>query len=128
MPPALIQFLAPLALRSANSQYLSDAAAESGESSVLASTSVTTALKQRVALLQAENDELGELLSSRTIGKLYEENRLMKRNVARLEDALRGMSILSQFYTVIMHPDTLGCNRITYYHLFPIVSFGHPLF
>lgn len=60
---------------------------------MLASTSVTAALKQRVALLQAENDELGEMLSSKAVAKLHEENRFMKKNMVKMEDALRGESL-----------------------------------
>jgi hypothetical protein len=86
VPSALLDFLAPLALRSSHSSSSDDV--ESG--SVLASTSLTAALKQRVALLQAENDELGELLSSKTIAKLFEENASMKKSTAKLEEALRG--------------------------------------
>lgn len=56
----------------------------------IASVSITTALKQRVALLQAENEELGQMLNSRKLARLYEENKAMRRNVERLEDALRG--------------------------------------
>lgn len=99
VPPALLNFLAPLALRSSHSFSSEDVKSES----VLASKSLTAALKQRVAFLQAENDELGELLSSMSIAKLYEENTYMKKTMAKLEESLRGklMSSLVLLNTLI---------------------------
>ena len=95
VPPALLNFLAPLALRHSHSSSDDDVESES----VLASASLTAALKQRVAVLQAENDELGDLLSSKTIAKLHEENKSMKKSMVKLEEALRGKTTPS-FYAL----------------------------
>lgn len=54
-------------------------------------TTVTTALTQRVRLLQEENDELYELLKFGETGKLKEEVLGLRRVVERLEGALRGI-------------------------------------
>lgn len=96
VPPALVSFLAPLALgdTTASQSVTNTSAANPSSSSVtassLASASLTAALRQRVVVLQAENDELGELLSAKRISRLYEENRGIKKALGTLEDALRG--------------------------------------
>lgn len=102
MPPALLNFLAPLALRRSHPSSPDEVEPES----VLASTSLTAALKQRVSLLQTENDELEELLSSKAIAKLYEENRSMKKSLTKLEEALRGKftASLHALFLILISP------------------------
>lgn len=56
------------------------------------SKSVTTALIQRVKLLQDENDELYNMLRHGEVGKLHEELAALRKVVARLETALSGTS------------------------------------
>lgn len=51
---------------------------------------MTTALTQRVKVLQEENDELYELLKSSETGRLKDDVRALKRLVQKLEGALRG--------------------------------------
>ncbi|KAF7301798.1 hypothetical protein MIND_00745500 [Mycena indigotica] len=53
------------------------------------SSSGATALMQRTRMLQAENDELYDLLKTSETGKLKEEVRGLRRVVERLEGALR---------------------------------------
>ena len=60
------------------------------------SNTVTTALTQRARLLQEENDELYELLKHSETGKLKDEVRGLRRVVAKLEDALNGMSLFPE--------------------------------
>lgn len=52
---------------------------------------MTTALTQRVKVLQEENDELYELLKSSETGRLKDDVRALRRVVQKLEGALRGM-------------------------------------
>ncbi|KAH9853557.1 hypothetical protein C2E23DRAFT_868001 [Lenzites betulinus] len=53
------------------------------------SSTVTTALVQRVKILQEENDELYELLKTAETGRLKEDVRALRRVVQKLEGALR---------------------------------------
>ncbi|KAF8897658.1 hypothetical protein BD779DRAFT_1491983 [Infundibulicybe gibba] len=78
LPPALVSVLLP---------RLTPAPAAGGTPS--GSNTVTTALTQRVRLLQEENDEIYELLKHGETGKLKEEVRGLRRVVQRLEGALR---------------------------------------
>ncbi|KAH7929421.1 hypothetical protein BV22DRAFT_1109853 [Leucogyrophana mollusca] len=64
-------------------------AASSGAGTASTSSTVNTALTQRVRLLQEENDELYGLLKHGETGKLKEEVRGLRRVVERLEGALR---------------------------------------
>lgn len=61
------------------------------------SSTVNTALTQRVRILQEENDELYEMLKSGETGKLKEEVWGLRRVVERLEGALRGMHFIVYF-------------------------------
>ena len=65
-----------------------------------AGATVTTALTQRVRLLQDENDELYELLKFGETGKLKEEVRGLRRVVERLEGALKGMPYFPAFHAI----------------------------
>lgn len=67
-----------------------DKAASTGGLAGSSSSTVSTALTQRVRLLQEENDELYDLLKHGETGKLKEEVRGLRRVVDRLESALRG--------------------------------------
>ncbi|KAF8314709.1 hypothetical protein DL93DRAFT_2227796 [Clavulina sp. PMI_390] len=93
IPPALARFLAPLALQHHQNQVQRRALPASipsdREDSAFASTSVTQALKQRINLLQAENDELGQMLGSPGVARVHEENKLMRRNLLNMEEALK---------------------------------------
>ena len=51
---------------------------------------MTTALTQRVKVLQEENDELYELLKTGETGRLKDDVRALKRLVQKLEAALKG--------------------------------------
>ncbi|KAK7695936.1 hypothetical protein QCA50_000575 [Cerrena zonata] len=76
LPPALVALLLP---------HISDQTSTSGSSS----STVTTALTQRVKVLQEENDELYELLKSSETGRLKDDVRALRRVVQKLEGALR---------------------------------------
>ena len=80
LPPALVSVLSP---------HLHVAPTASGTTA--SSKTVNAALLQRARTLQEENDELYDLLKFGETGKLKEEVRGLRRVVARLEDALRGM-------------------------------------
>ena len=60
---------------------------------------MATALTARNKLLQDENDELYELLKSTETGRLKEEARGLRRAVARLEVALKGVHIACIVFT-----------------------------
>lgn len=81
LPPPLVSLLLP---------HINDRSAIATPSS--SSSTVTTALTQRVKVLQDENDELYEILKSGETGRLKEDVRSLKRVVQRLEGALRGSS------------------------------------
>ncbi|KAI0638106.1 hypothetical protein C8Q77DRAFT_1048748 [Trametes polyzona] len=76
IPPPLMSLLLPHL-----TQHPSSATSGSG--------TVTTALVQRVKILQEENDELYELLKSGETGRLKEDVRALNRIVRKLEGALR---------------------------------------
>lgn len=80
LPPALVSVLLP---------HISKAASSEGTGVASSSSTVNTALTQRVRILQEENDELYEMLKSGETGKLKEEVRGLRRVVERLEGALR---------------------------------------
>ncbi|KAK7470509.1 hypothetical protein VKT23_001935 [Stygiomarasmius scandens] len=63
--------------------------ASSSSSSTAATSTMHTALTQRVKLLQEENDELYEILKQSETGRLKEEVQSLKRLVEKLEGALR---------------------------------------
>ncbi|KAN0097488.1 hypothetical protein V8E55_001934 [Tylopilus felleus] len=79
LPPTLMSVLLPHV----------DKAASTGGLAGSSSSTVSTALTQRVRLLQEENDELYDLLKHGETGKLKEEVRGLQRVVDRLESALR---------------------------------------
>lgn len=54
------------------------------------SSTVITALTQKVKLLQEENDELYQILRVKETGKLKEEVRSLRKVVQSLEGSLRG--------------------------------------
>jgi hypothetical protein len=93
LPPALVSVLLP----HINCNKDNDTNGGGG-------TTVTTALTQRVRLLQEENDELYELLKFSETGKLKEEVRGLRRMVERLEGALRGI-----YAQVLSHSHNLLC-------------------
>ncbi|KAF5333173.1 hypothetical protein D9611_002408 [Ephemerocybe angulata] len=76
LPPPLMKLLLP---------HIKDAS-QKAES---ASSTVVTALTQRVKVLQDENDELYQVLKVKETGKLKEEVRGLRRVVHRLEGSLR---------------------------------------
>ncbi|KAG1752672.1 uncharacterized protein EDB91DRAFT_1343683 [Suillus paluster] len=80
LPPALVSVLLP---------HINKAASSEGAGAACSSSTVNTALTQRVRILQEENDELYEMLKSGETGKLKEEVRGLRRVVERLEGALR---------------------------------------
>ncbi|KAG1783221.1 hypothetical protein EV702DRAFT_1060615 [Suillus placidus] len=80
LPPALVSVLLP---------HINKAASSEGTGVASSSSTVNTALTQRVRILQEENDELYEMLKSGETGKLKEEVRGLRRVVERLEGALR---------------------------------------
>ncbi|KAG2141810.1 uncharacterized protein EDB93DRAFT_1252496 [Suillus bovinus] len=80
LPPALVSLLLP---------HINKAASSEGTGAASSSSTVNTALTQRVRILQEENDELYEMLKSGETGKLKEEVRGLRRVVERLEGALR---------------------------------------
>ena len=88
LPPALVSVLLP---------HINKAASSTGTGAAYSSSTVNTALTQRVRILQEENDELYEMLKSGETGKLKEEVRGLRRVVERLEGALRGTCILIYF-------------------------------
>ena len=84
LPPALISILLP---HIANAQTGTSASA---------SSTVTVALTQRARLLQEENDELYELLKRSETGNLKDEVRGLRKVVAKLEAALKGLLLPSE--------------------------------
>ncbi|KZT41196.1 hypothetical protein SISSUDRAFT_374643 [Sistotremastrum suecicum HHB10207 ss-3] len=82
LPPTWLSFLHPLIRSAAESQMPQPGSASAS------SKSVTTALIQRVKLLQDENDELYSMLRHGEVGKLHEELAALRKVVARLETAL----------------------------------------
>ncbi|KAI0322528.1 hypothetical protein OF83DRAFT_1093746 [Amylostereum chailletii] len=78
LPAPLVSLLLPNINVSANDRV-------TGSSS----STVATALTQRVKLLQEENDELYELLKSTETGRLKEEVRGLRRAMGKMETALR---------------------------------------
>ncbi|KAG2116071.1 uncharacterized protein F5147DRAFT_675867 [Suillus discolor] len=80
LPPALVSVLLP---------HINKAASSEGTGVASSSSTVNTALTQRVRILQEENDELYEMLKSGETGQLKEEVRGLRRVVERLEGALR---------------------------------------
>ncbi|KAG6378696.1 hypothetical protein JVT61DRAFT_12967 [Boletus reticuloceps] len=80
LPPTLVSVLLP---------HVNKAASSGGLAGSSSSSTVNTALTQRVRLLQEENDELYDLLKHGETGKLKEEVRGLRRVVDRLESALR---------------------------------------
>ncbi|KAI0832342.1 hypothetical protein BC628DRAFT_1406826 [Trametes gibbosa] len=76
IPPALMSLLLP---------HLN----QHSTSATASSSTVTTALVQRVKILQEENDELYELLKTAETGRLKEDVRALRRVVQKLEGALR---------------------------------------
>lgn len=56
-------------------------------------SSVTVALTARVRILQQENDELYELLKCSHAQRLQEEVHVLRRDVGRLERALKGQLV-----------------------------------
>ncbi|KZS97653.1 hypothetical protein SISNIDRAFT_481557 [Sistotremastrum niveocremeum HHB9708] len=82
LPPTWLSFLHPLIRSAAESQMPQPGSASAS------SKSVTTALIQRVKLLQDENDELYNMLRHGEVGKLHEELAALRKVVARLETAL----------------------------------------
>jgi hypothetical protein len=89
LPPALVSVLLPHINHSKHKDINGSAG-----------TTVTTALTQRVRLLQEENDELYELLKFGETGKLKEEVRGLRRVVERLEGALKGVSCFRAFHAI----------------------------
>ncbi|CAL1700869.1 unnamed protein product [Somion occarium] len=77
LPPALVTLLLP---------HIKDHTSSATGS---ASGTVTSALTQRVKVLQEENDELYELLKSSETGHLKDDVRALRRVVQKLEGALR---------------------------------------
>ena len=63
------------------------------EHNATSSSTVATALTQRVKLLQEENDELYDLLKTSETGRLKEEARALRRAIGKMEIALRGMHL-----------------------------------
>ena len=78
LPPTLISLLLP------------HIHGQSSTSDTSTSQTVTTALTQRVKVLQEENDELYELLKTGETGRLKDDVRALKRLVQKLEAALKG--------------------------------------
>jgi hypothetical protein len=75
---------------------------------------VTTALTQRVRLLQEENDELYELLKFSETGKLKEEVRGLRRVVERVEGALRGTyALFSEHFLGISYAGYFWHSRVS---------------
>lgn len=79
IPPAATNILVALANRRPGGPGNSDG------------RSVTAALNARLASLQAENDELYELLKRGTVTRLQEEAKELRVVTGRLESALKGM-------------------------------------
>lgn len=66
------------------------------------SSTVITALTQKVKLLQDENDELYQILRVKETGKLKEEVRSLRKVVQRLETSLRGLSLPLRFEGLLL--------------------------
>lgn len=81
LPPALMSVLLP---------HINNATSNSAAAAPSSSSTVSTALTQRVRILQDENDELYELLKKSETGRLKDEVRCLKRVVGKLETALKG--------------------------------------
>lgn len=94
LPPALLSIL---------QSHISETV---GTSSSSGSRTVVSALTQRAKLLQEENDQLYELLHLGETGKLKEEVRNLRRVVARLEQALTGVS--NSFASDELLAETIG--------------------
>lgn len=112
LPPALVSVLLP---------HISKAASSEGTGVASSSSTVNTALTQRVRILQEENDELYEMLKSGETGKLKEEVRGLRRVVERLEGALRGMRFNNSFY-FNCPSHAVRCIRISPSNRFVVVS------
>ncbi len=85
------------------------------------SSSVTSALTQRVKGLQEENDELYDILKQGETGRLKEEVRSLKRVVRKLEAALGGTSQWLAVYS------THDAHRITQSRRLALVRLFLPL-
>jgi hypothetical protein len=84
--------------------HINKAASSEGMGVASSSSTVNTALTQRVRILQEENDELYEILKSGETGKLKVEVRGLRRVVERLEGALRGMHLLTLTLFISIDP------------------------
>lgn len=79
LPPAILSVLLPHI--------------EAADNNTASSVSATVAggLNQRMRQLQEENDELYNLLKTTETGKLKDEVRSLRKAVAKLEGALKGL-------------------------------------
>jgi hypothetical protein len=83
------------------------------------SATVAGGLNQRMRQLQEENDELYNLLKTTETGKLKDEVRSLRKAVAKLEGALKGLYAIDQIRAFMMLKTAY--HRISSSYIFTVV-------